>query len=140
MAYSHMEGWWRDDTPDFRDWLRRSAIGWRREPLVKRIPRPTKLVTARRLGYKAKLGIVMVRVRVRRGGARKPRPTSGRRHKAMVSSKFTRSISLQAVAERRVVRRYPNLTVRDTYHLYSDGMSHLYAFIVMYHHHIGLQE
>src|SRR5207247_6008141 len=86
MAYSHMEGWWRDGTPDFRDWLRRAAIGWRREPVVKRILRPTKLVTARRLGYKAKPGMVMVRVRVRRGGARKPRPTSGRRQKAMGSS------------------------------------------------------
>ncbi|HEX9239744.1 MAG TPA: 50S ribosomal protein L15e, partial [Candidatus Bathyarchaeia archaeon] len=115
MAYSHMEGWWRDGTPNFRDWLRRSAISWRREPVVKRILRPTKLVTARRLGYKAKPGIVMVRVRVRRGGARKPRPTSGRRQKAMGSSKFTRAISLQAVAERRVVRRYPNMTVRDSY-------------------------
>src|SRR5947209_14342812 len=73
MAYSHMEGWWRDGTPDFRDWLRRAAISWRREPVVKRILRPTKLVTARRLGYKAKPGMVMVRVRVRRGGARKPR-------------------------------------------------------------------
>src|SRR5439155_25547737 len=98
-----MEGWWRDGTADCRDWLRRSAIGWRREPVVKRIPQPTKLVTARRLGYNAKPGIVMVRVRVRRGGARKPRPTSGRRQKAMGSSKFTISISLQAVAERRVV-------------------------------------
>jgi large subunit ribosomal protein L15e len=140
MAYSHMESWWRDATPDFRDWLRRAAISWRREPVVKRIPRPTKLVTARRLGYKAKPGIVMVRVRVRRGGARKPRPTSGRRQKAMGSSKFTRAISLQRVAERRVVRRYPNLTVRDSYHLYSDGMSHWYEVILMDHNHPGLQE
>ncbi len=102
MAYSHMEGWWRDGTPDFRDWLRRAAISWRREPVVKRILRPTKLVTARRLGYKAKPGIVMV--------------------------------------ERRVVRRYPNMTVRDSYHLYSDGMSHWYEVILMDHHHPGLQE
>src|SRR2546425_10907554 len=101
MAYSHMEAWWRDGAPDFRDWLRRAAISWRREPVVKRIPRPIRLVTARRLGYKAKTGIVMVRVRVRRGGARKPRPTSGRRQKAMGSAKFTRAISLQNLPEKR---------------------------------------
>src|SRR5207244_13247456 len=70
MAYSHMEGWWRDGTADFRDWLRRAAISWRREPVVKRIHRRTRLVTARRLGYKAKPGIVIVSVRVRSGGAR----------------------------------------------------------------------
>ena len=140
MAYSHMEAWWRDGSPDFRDWLRRAAISWRREPVVKRIPRPTRLVTARRLGYKAKPGVVMVRVRVRRGGARKPRPTSGRRQKAMGSSKFTRAISLQTVAERRAVRRYPNLTVQESYHLYSDGMSHWYEVILMDHHHPALRE
>jgi large subunit ribosomal protein L15e len=139
MAYSHMEEWWRDGTPDFKDWLRRAAISWRREPVVKRIQRPTRLVTARRLGYKAKLGIIMVRVRVRRGGARKPRPVSGRRQKAMGVSKFTRSISLQTVAERRAVRRYPNLTVRDSYHLYSDGMSHWYEVILMDQHHPSIQ-
>lgn len=140
MAYSHMEAWWRDGSPDFRDWLRRAAVSWRREPVVKRIPRPTRLVTARRLGYKAKPGVVMVRVRVRRGGARKPRPTSGRRQKAMGSSKFTRAISLQTVAERRAVRRYPNLTVHESYHLYSDGMSHWYEVILMDHHHPALHD
>ena len=140
MAYSHMETWWRDGSPDFKDWLRRAAISWRREPVVKRIPRPTRLVTARRLGYKAKPGVVMVRVRVRRGGARKPRPTSGRRQKAMGSAKFTRAISLQTVAERRAVRRYPNLTVQESYHLYSDGMSHWYEVILMDHHHPALQD
>ena len=139
MAYSHMEGWWRDGTAHFRDWLRRAAISWRREPVVKRIHRPTRLVTARRLGYKAKPGIVMVRVRIRRGGARKPRPVSGRRQKAMGVSKFTRSISLQKVAERRAGRRYPNLSVRESYHLYSDGISHWYEVILFDQHHPALQ-
>src|SRR5207253_8024260 len=140
IAYSYMADWWQGGTPEFKDWLRKSAITWRREPVIKRVPRPTNLPTARRLGYKAKPGIVVVRVRLRRGGARKPRPVSGRRQKAMGVSKFTRSISLQSVAERRVVRRYPNLTVRDSYHLYSDGMSHWYEVILMDHHHPGLQE
>ena len=139
LAYAHMESWWRQGTPDFRDWLRRAAISWRREPVVKRIHRPTRLVTARRLGYKAKPGIVIVRVRVRRGGARKPRPVSGRRQKAMGVSKFTRSISLQTVAERRAVRRYPNLTVQDSYHLYSDGISHWYEVILMDQHLSAIQ-
>ncbi|HEX9239300.1 MAG TPA: hypothetical protein VF910_01420 [Candidatus Bathyarchaeia archaeon] len=32
------------------------------------------------------------------------------------------------------------MTVRDSYHLYSDGMSHWYEVILMDHHHPGLQE
>jgi len=88
------------------------------------------LPTARRLGYKAKPGIVVVRVRLRRGGARKPRPVSGRRQKAMGSSKFTRSISLRAVAENRAARRFPNLKIRNSYHLFSDGVSHWFEVIL----------
>src|SRR2546428_5306267 len=140
MAYSYMQDSWIEMGPELREWLRRSSIGWRREPTVRRLARPTRIDRARRLGYKAKQGVVVVRVRVRRGGARKPRPVSGRRQKALGVSKFTRSISLQSVAERRVVRRYPNLTVRDSYHLYSDGMSHWYEVILMHHHHPGLHE
>ena len=44
---------------------------WRREPVNCKIERPTRLDAARRLGYKAKQGIVLIRTRVRRGGLRK---------------------------------------------------------------------
>lgn len=130
MAYSYMAESWQDRTPEFRDWLRRSAITWRREPVIKRIPRPTNLPTARRLGYKAKPGIVVVRIRLRRGGARKPRPASGRRQKAMGSSKFTRSVSLRSVAEKRAARRFPNLKIRNSYYLFSDGVNHWFEVIL----------
>src|SRR3989449_11422243 len=140
LSYSHLANQWREKNPELKEWLRLSVVGWRKEPVVKRIPYPTRLDRARSLGYKAKQGIILVRVRVRRGGARKPRPVSGRRQKAMGVSKFTRAISLQSVAERRAVRRYPNLAVRDSYHLYSDGISHWYEVILMDHHHPGLQE
>lgn len=139
MAYSYMKESWQNPTAESKDWLRRSAISWRREPVVKRIARPTKLVTARILGYKPKPGIVMVRVRIRRGGARKPRPVSGRRQKAMGSSKFTRSLSLRRIAEKRVAKRYPNLTVRDSYHLFSDGVSHWFEVILFDLQRPGLQ-
>ncbi len=139
MAYSYMKESWQNPTAESKDWLRRSAISWRREPVVKRIARPTKLVTARNLGYKPKPGIVMVRVRIRRGGARKPRPVSGRRQKAMGSSKFTRSLSLRRIAEKRVAKRYPNLTVRDSYHLFSDGVSHWFEVILFDLQRPGLQ-
>src|SRR5260370_33511146 len=124
MACCDMGAWWRDGTPDLRDWLRRAAIGWRREPVVKKITRPTRLVTARRLGYKAKPGVVMVRVRVLRRGARKRRPTAGRRQKAMGSAEFTTAIALQTGPERSTVSAYPNMTVRETYQLCSYAMSH----------------
>ena len=126
-----MEESWQNPTPDMKDWLRRSAITWRREPVVKRVPKPTKLVTARRLGYKAKPGIIIVRIRIRRGGARKPRPVSGRRQKAMGITKWTRALGIQEIAERRAARNYPNMTMQNSYHLFSDGQSHWYEVILV---------
>ncbi|MGI0035168.1 MAG: 50S ribosomal protein L15, partial [Nitrososphaera sp.] len=56
------------------DELKSKAIAWRAEPTISRIDRPSRLDRARRLGYKAKQGIVVVRARVGRGGMRKQRP------------------------------------------------------------------
>ncbi len=117
-------------SPEFKEWLRQAAVGWRREPTVKRLTRPSRLDRVRRVGYKAKPGVLVVRVRLRRGGARKPRPTSGRRQKAMGSVKFRRGIALQQIAERRANRKYPNMTIRDSYYVYSDGRNHWYEVIL----------
>ena len=43
---------------------------WRREGSVVRLERPTRIDRARSLGYKAKQGIAVARVQVRRGGRR----------------------------------------------------------------------
>lgn len=108
--------------------------------MVKRIPYPTRLDRARRLGYKAKQGIVVVRVRIRRGGAKKLRPVSGRRQKAMGVTKFTRGLSLQRIAENRVAKKYVNMTVLNSYYLHSDGMHHWYEVILADRNHPALAE
>jgi large subunit ribosomal protein L15e len=130
MAYSYVGEQWNKRSPEFKDWLRRSAVSWRKEPTVKRLLRPTRLDRARRLGYKAKPGIIVIRVRLRRGGARKSRPSSGRRPKAMGVVKIRRGISMQKIAEARANRRYPNMMVRDSYYVHSDGRSHWYEVIL----------
>jgi large subunit ribosomal protein L15e len=48
-------------------------IKWRSEPTILVIEKPTRLDRARTLGYKAKKGIVVVRVRVPRGGRKRHR-------------------------------------------------------------------
>lgn len=53
-------------------YMRQIAIRWRREPTVHRVEHPTRIEHARALGYKAKQGYVVIRVRIRKGGARKP--------------------------------------------------------------------
>jgi len=121
-----------------KEWLRLSAVDWRRESVVKRIPYPTRIDRARRLGYKSEQGVVLVRVRVRRGGSKKIRPISGRRQKAMGVTKFTRGISLQKIAEKRANRKYTNLDVLESYYLYSDGIHHWYEVILVDKNHPAL--
>jgi ribosomal protein L18 len=47
---------------------------YRQQPSIVRLVRPTRPDKARRLGYKAKQGFVVYRVRVRRGGRKRPVP------------------------------------------------------------------
>jgi large subunit ribosomal protein L15e len=62
-------------------------------------------------------------VRVRKGGARKKRPASGRRPKALGVTKFTRGKSLKQIAEERAARKYPNLSLLNSYYVWEDGIS-----------------
>jgi len=54
--------------------LRQKAVIWRNQNAVTRVEKPSRIARARRLGYKAKQGIIVVRMRVGTGGMRKERP------------------------------------------------------------------
>jgi len=122
--------WLLREKNDLQRDLRQRAIVWRREPTVHRIENPTRLDRARSLGYKAKQGYVIIRVRIRKGGARKPRPRAGRRQRALGVTKFTRAMSLKNIAEEKARQRYPNLTVLNSYYVWEDGMHHWYETIM----------
>ena len=53
--------------------IRELMIKWRKEEAVIKIEKPTRLDRARTLGYKAKKGIVIARVRIPRGGRQRAR-------------------------------------------------------------------
>jgi len=131
-AYKYISNAWRKPAQSYVGELTRQlAIEWRREPAITRIAKPTRLDRARRLGYKAKLGYVMVRVRVRKGGARKSRPVSGRRPKAIGVTKFVRAKSLKQIAEERAARKFPNLKVINSYWLWEDGRNTWFEVILV---------
>jgi len=110
--------------------LRAKAIGWRKETAVTRIDKPTRLQRARRLGYKAKQGIVVVRMRVGVGGMRKQRPRGGRRPKHLGVVRIKADVSMKQVAEKRILQRYPNMKLLGSYFLYKDGM-HIWFEIIL---------
>jgi len=130
--YKHMQQAWRKPKESYvQNLMRQRVIQWRRQPVINRIEKPTRIDRARRLGYKAKKGFVVVRIRVRRGGRRKKRPKMGRRQKRMGVSKYTAAKSIQLIGEERVARKYPNLEVLNSYWVWEDGVSKWYEVILV---------
>jgi len=138
--YRHMAQAWRRLRESYvYGLMKQRAIRWRRQPSVVRIPKPTRIDKARRLGYKAKQGFVVVRVRVRKGGRRRPRPRSGRRPKAMGVKKLTPVKSIRLIAEERAARKFPNLEVLNSYWVWEDGRYKWYEVIMVDPHHPAIK-
>ena len=117
---------WKENSPE----LRERAIIWRKEDAVTRVDKPSRLLRARRLGYKAKQGIIVVRMRVGTGGMRRQRPRGGRRPKHLGVTRIKADDSMKKVAERRVLERYPNMKLLGSYFLYKDGKHYWYEVII----------
>ena len=119
--YNEISKTWRSLVREASPVFKQRAIAWRHGPTLVRVDRPTRLDRARALGYKAKQGIVVVRIKVTRGGMRQKRPVSGRRPKHMGVLKIKGAFNSQDTAERRVSEKYPNTNVLGAYPVYQDG-------------------
>jgi large subunit ribosomal protein L15e len=136
LAYKYIaEAWAKHEKSYVDELMRQRLIEWRRQSVITRIEKPTRLDKARKLGFRAKQGFVLARVRVRRGGMSKKRPTAGRRPKRMGVKKFKLSKSLRLIAEERVARRFPNLEVLNSYWVGEDGVSKWFEVIMVDTHH-----
>ena len=132
MAYKYLaDAWKRPKASYIKGIMQQRVISWRKQPAIVRIDKPTRLDRARRLGYKAKKGYVLVRVRVRRSGFRKPRPRSGRRPKRMGVKKIKLAKSMRLIGEERAARRFPNLEVLNSYWVWEDGICKWFEVIMV---------
>jgi large subunit ribosomal protein L15e len=132
MAYKYIaDAWARPQKSYVDDVTHQRLIEWRKQRVVTRIERPTRLDRARKMGYKAKQGFVLARIRVRRGGLRKQRPKAGRRPKRMGVKKFKPAKSLRLIAEERSTRKFPNLEVLNSYWVGEDGRSKWFEVIMV---------
>src|SRR3990172_10767269 len=132
MAYKYIaEEWAKPEKSFVEQLMRQRLVIWRKQHTVTRLERPTRLDRARKLGYKAKQGFVIARVRVRRGGLRKQRPRSGRRPKRMGVHKFKPAKSLRLIGEERTARKFPNMEVLNSYWVGEDGKSKWFEVILV---------
>ncbi len=120
------QAWKKPDT----ERLRESMIEWRKDNAVIKIEKPTRLDRARSLGYKAKKGFVVARVRVKRGGHKRTKPSKGRKSSKQTIRK-TLKMSYQWIAEQRTQKKFPNLEVLNSYPLAKDGKYYFYEVILV---------
>ncbi|MFW9922406.1 MAG: 50S ribosomal protein L15e [Candidatus Thorarchaeota archaeon] len=123
------EFWQKRKSPEFKALQQQRFIEWRKDSTIVRIERPTRIDRARALGYKAKQGYVLVRIRIRRTGLRKSRPSRGRTTKGQTVRGIQPGKSFKWIAEERAARKHPNLEVLNSYPVGEDGRFMWYEII-----------
>ena len=110
--------------------LQSLLIKWRAGESIEKVEKPLRLDRARALGYKAKKGFVVLRVRVRRGGRKRSRHKHGRKSRKQHVRKVLK-MNYQWVAEIRAERAYRNLEVLNSYPIAKDGKYYFYEIIMV---------
>ncbi len=110
--------------------LRARMIEWRRGEAIVKVDKPLRLDRARSLGYKAKKGVVVVRIRLKRGGHKRSRPNKARRTKRLHIRKNLR-LNYKEIAEQRVAKKYVNMEVLNSYMIGKDGIHYFYEVILI---------
>ncbi len=133
-AYKYIEELYKKKQTDVMRFIMRvRAWEFRQLNVIHRASRPSRPDKARRLGYKAKQGIVVYRVRVRRGG-RKKQVRKGQ----VMGKPATHGVnqlkpvrSLRCIAEERVGRKCPNLRVLNSYWVNQDSTYKFFEVILV---------
>ncbi len=98
-------------------------------PIVERIENPTKITRAKAVGYKAKQGYIVVRVRVSKGDFRRPRPNHARRP-SKSGLYYKLAISKEGIARSRALKIFKNMEVVGSYFLIEDGKNKWFEIIM----------
>lgn len=123
--YQHIRDAWKKPETNT---LRERMVAWRKSPVQTKVEKPLRLDKARALGYKAKKGFVIIRIRLKRGGHKRPRPNKGRRSKRLHTRKNLK-MSYKWIAENRVSNKHKNLEVLNSYQIGKDGTNYFYEVI-----------
>ena len=125
--YHYIRQIWKKPT---RELLQSRLIAWRAGESIVKVEKPLRLDRARALGYKAKKGILVFRVRVKRGGRKRTRHKHGRKSRKQHIRKILK-MNYQWVAEMRAERNYPSLEVLNSYQVGKDGKYYFYEVIMI---------
>jgi len=121
---------WKKPRETLGEAWKERMVQWRKETAVKKIDRPTRPDKARSLGYKAKQGFVVARVRVGKGKRKRPKFKGGRVPKKM-GRFFPPGKSNQLRGEEKAARKFPNLEVLNSYYVGEDGQYEWFEVILL---------
>lgn len=128
-AYKYIKETLQEEYKERSEEYRRRLSMWRKEGSIVRVERPTNLPRARSLGWKPKKGVFIVRVRIGKGLRKRVNPRAGR--KARHAYSYTQQkLSLQAIGEQRVARKYRNAEVVNSYWVGEDGQYKYFEVIL----------
>ena len=125
--YHYLGKAWKQTTPAL---MRERLIEWRAGNSVVKLDKPTRLDKARMLGYKDKKGIVVVRVRLLRGGRKRTRHKHGRKSRKQHVRKILK-MNYRWVAELRAAKKFSNLEVLNSYNTGKDGKYYFFEVILV---------
>jgi large subunit ribosomal protein L15e len=131
-TYAYIADAWKKPKEKLGSLFKQRIVLWRKQETVVRVEKPTRLNRARALGYKAKHGYAIARVKIGKGGRR--RIKYGRRGRKPSSSgltHFTHGKSLQWIAEEKAGRRFRNLEVLNSYYVGEDGQYKFFEVILV---------
>ena len=103
---------------------------WNKQGTIVRVNVSSRPSRARTLGYKSKQGFVLARVRIKKGGRKRPGTIKGKKPKRAGRVSFTPRQRKQAIAEKRVAKKYPNLEVLNSFYVGEDGTKKYYEVIM----------
>lgn len=133
-AYKYLEELWRKKQSDvLRFVLRIKSWEYRQLPAIHKVNRPSRIDKARKMGFKRKQGYVVYRIRIRRGGRKKP-VSKGIVYGKPVNQGIQHlkpNRSHRTIAEDRVGRRCKNLRVLNSYWVAQDGTFKFYEVILV---------
>ena len=139
--YKYIGQLWKRPKKNFgKEAWRDRLIGFRQDPAILRIDKPTRLDRARLLGFKAKQGYFVVRSRVPKGARRRPTIKGGRRPKRYGLKRFTAKKSDQWISEERAARKYPNAEVLNSYWIGEDGKYTWFELVMVDRDHPVIQK
>ncbi|MEM0360188.1 MAG: 50S ribosomal protein L15e [Candidatus Diapherotrites archaeon] len=121
----------KDANYNYKAIKRERLLQYRKEKsAVVRVEKPTNPPKAHALGYKAKKGFLIARVRIRKGGGKHERARSRRKPKKQGIEKLTMKKNIQTIAEGRASDKFKNCEVLNSYLVGEDG-KHKYFEVIL---------